>query len=403
MDFVLKRAAEIQEEIVAHRRYFHENAEVHNDLPKTCAYVIEKLKEMGYEPKQIAKSGVVAVAGKKPGKTFMIRADMDALPMGEETNEPFKSKTPHMHSCGHDLHTAMLLGAAKILKENEDKINGQVKLMFQPAEETLWGAKAMIDEGLMENPKVDAAMMIHVRTAAEKELPTGTVVFSTPGVSASSSDGFRVDIKGKGGHGARPQVCFDPLTAAAHILINLQEILAKEIATTDEAVINICHVEGGSASNIIPDVALMQGTIRTFDPAVREFVLKRVPEVIEGTAKLFRTEAEITWLMTTPSVMNDVKLFGDLLGYAKETFGADRVVNISEVKPKEARTAGSEDFAYVSQLVPSVAAALVAGNVEDGYTYGGHHPQVRYDESALETGAAMYVSMAMKWLEDNNK
>ena len=400
MDFILKRAAEIQEEIVAHRRYFHENAEIHNELPKTSAYVMEKLKEMGYEPKQIAKSGVVAVAGKKPGKTFMIRADMDALPMGEETDEPFKSKTPHMHSCGHDLHTAMLLGAAKILKENEDKINGQVKLMFQPAEETLWGAKAMIDEGLLENPKVDAAMMIHVRTASE-ELPTGTILFSTPGVSAASSDGFRVDIKGKGGHGARPQACLDPLTAAAHILINLQEILAKEIAPTDEAVINICHLEGGSATNIIPDTALMQGTIRTYDPAVREFILKRVPEIVEGTAKLFRTEAELTWLMNTPSVVNDPKLFGELLGYAKEAFGAANVVNVSEVKPKEARSPGSEDFAFVSNLVPAIGTGLVAGAEKDGYIFGGHHPKVRYDESALKTGTAMYAAMAMKWLEEN--
>ncbi|MCL2566365.1 MAG: M20 family metallopeptidase [Defluviitaleaceae bacterium] len=402
MDFILKRAAEIQEEIAAHRRYFHENAEIHNELPLTCAYVMEKLKEMGYEPKQIAKTGVVAVVGKKPGKTFMIRADMDALPMGEETDEPFKSKTPHMHSCGHDLHTAMLLGAAKILKENEDKINGQIKLMFQPAEETLWGANAMIQDGLMENPKVDAAMMIHVRTAADGDLATGDISFSTPGVSNSSSDGFRVDIKGKGGHGARPQVALDPLTTAAHILINLQEILAKEIAPTDEAVINICHMEGGSATNIIPDTALMQGTIRTFDPNVREFILKRVPEIVDLTAKLFRTEAELTWLMSTPSVINDEKLFYDLLGYAKETFGANKVLNISELRPKEAKGAGSEDFAFVSALVPAVALGLVAGTEKDGYTYGGHHPKVRYDESALKTGASMYAVFAMKWLEDNS-
>ena len=399
MDFILKRAAEIQEEIVAHRRYFHENAEIHNELPLTCAYVMEKLKEMGYEPKQIAKSGVVAVAGKKPGKTFMIRADMDALPMGEETDEPFKSKTPHMHSCGHDLHTAMLLGAAKLLKENEDKIEGQVKLMFQPAEETLWGAKAMIEDGLMENPKVDAAMMIHVRI--DKELPPGTVIFSTPGISNSSSDGFRVDIQGRGGHGARPQVSIDPLTTAAHILINLQDIYAKGVAPSDEIVVNICNISGGSATNIIPDTAVMQGTIRTFDPEVRKFILPRVEEIIEGTAKLFRTEAKITWLANTSSVVNDEKLFYELLGYAKEAFGADGVVNMSEVRPKEARGAGSEDFAYVAELVPAIATGLVAGCEKDGYMYGGHHPMVRYDERALKSGAAMYATMAMKWLEGN--
>jgi len=399
MDFILKRAAELQEQIVAHRRYFHENAEVGYELPLTSAYVVEKLTEMGYEPKVIGKTGVVAVAGKKPGKTFMLRADMDALPMGEETDEPFKSKTPHMHSCGHDLHTAMLLGAAQILKENEDKLEGQVKLMFQPAEELLWGAKAMIDEGLMENPKVDAAMMIHVRI--DKELPPGVILFSTPGVSSSSGDGIKIEIKGKGGHGARPQVCLDPLTTAAHILINLQEIYAKEIAPSDEVVINVCHLEGGSAANIIPDTALMQATVRTYDPAVRDFILPRIQEIVEGTAKLFRTEAKFSFTMQTPSVVNDEKLFYELLGYAKDTFGAERVINASEVAPKEARSAGSEDFAYISQLVPAVATGLVAGCEKDGYIYGGHHPKVRYDERALQSGAAMYASMAVKWLENN--
>jgi len=399
MDFILKRAAELQDQIVAHRRYFHENAEVGYELPLTSAYVVERLTEMGYEPKVIGKTGVVAVAGKKPGKTFMLRADMDALPMGEETDEPFKSKTPHMHSCGHDLHTAMLLGAAQILKENEDKLEGQVKLMFQPAEETLWGAKAMIDEGLMENPKVDAAMMIHVRI--DKELPPGVVLFSTPGVSSSSGDGIKIEIKGKGGHGARPQVCLDPLTTAAHILINLQEIYAKEIAPSDEVVINVCHLEGGSAANIIPDTALMQATVRTYDPAVRDFILPRIQEIVEGTAKLFRTEAKFSFTMQTPSVVNDEKLFYELLGYAKDTFGADRVINASEIAPKEARSAGSEDFAYISQLVPAVATGLVAGCEKDGYIYGGHHPKVRYDERALQSGAAMYASMAVKWLENN--
>ena len=402
MDNILKRARELQGEISTNRRYFHENAEVHNELPLTSAYVMERLKEMGYEPKQIAKSGVVAVAGKKEGKVFMLRADMDALPMGEETDEPFKSKTPHMHSCGHDIHTAMLLGAAKILKENEDKLNGQVKFMFQPAEETLWGAKAMIADGLLENPKVDAAMMMHVRI--DEERPTGSILFSIPGVSSSSSDGFRVDIKGKGGHGARPQACNDPLTTAAHILINLQEIMAKEIGPSDEAVVNICHVEGGSATNIIPDTAMMEGTIRTFDPEIRKFILQRVEEIIENTAKLFRTEAKVTWLMSCPSVVNDKKLFSDMLGYTKELLGEDKVYNIGELLgPVKAKGAGSEDFGFVCEKVPAVSINIVAGCGKDGFTYGNHHPKTRFDERALSEGAAVYANTAIKWLEENNR
>ena len=400
MDFILKRAAQIQQELVEHRRYFHENAETHHHLPLTSAYVMEKLKEMGYHPKQMAKSGVVAVVGKKPGKTFMIRADMDALPMKEETDEPFKSKTPNMHSCGHDLHTAMLLGAAKLLRENEDKIEGQVKLMFQPAEETLWGAKAMIKEGLMENPKVDAAMMIHVRL--DKELPPGTILFTTPGVSSSSADNFRIEIQGKGGHGAKPQICIDPLTTAAHILINLQEIYAKEVAPEDEIVINICHIEGGSAMNIIPDTAIMQGTVRTFDSEVRKTILPRIEEIAKGTAQLFKTKAKVDYLMTTPSVINDEKLFHELLGYSIEVFGDKKVVNAREVYGyKKARAAGSEDFAYISELVPAISVDIVAGCEKDGYHYDNHHPKVRFDEGALHSGAAMYATMAMKWLENN--
>jgi hippurate hydrolase len=399
---ILDQAKNIQGEISKNRRYFHENAEVGNELPVTTTYVMERLREMGYEPKEIAKSAVVAVAGKKPGKTFMIRADMDALPMGEETDEPFKSKTEHMHSCGHDMHTAMLLGAAKLLKENEDKINGQVKLMFQPAEEILWGAKALIDAGLMENPKVDAAMMIHTRI--DDTYKTGNIVLPKPGVSSSSSDGFRVDIKGKGGHGASPQKSIDPITTAAHMVLGLQEILAKEIGASDEVVINICHLEAGSATNIIPDTALIEGTIRTFDEELRQFILKRVKEVVMGVAATYRTEAEFTMLMNCPSVVNDKDLFFDIIRYNKEMLGEGNVINLSETKsPEKCKGAGSEDFGFVSQLVPAVQVYLVAGNTNEGYTYGNHNPKVRFDEGCLAHGCAVYVNTAMKWLEENNK
>jgi hippurate hydrolase len=391
---ILEDAKQIQPEISTNRRYFHQNAEIHNELPKTTAYVMARLKEMGYEPKEIAKSAVVAVAGKKPGKTFMIRGDMDALPMQEETDEPFKSQTPHMHSCGHDMHTAMLLGAAKLLKQREDQINGQVKLMFQPAEETLWGAKAMIDNGLLENPAVDAAMMIHVKT--DDTYKTGSIVMSKPGVSNSSSDGFRVTIKGKGGHGARPGNSIDPITTAAHIVLGLQEILAKEINSSDEVVISVCHIESGSATNIIPETAMLEGTIRTFDEELRQFILKRVKEVVYGIAATYRTEAELTILMSCPSVMNDKDLFYDIIRFNKELLGEDAVINMSEIKsPEKCKGAGSEDFGFVSQRVPAVSISIVAGNEKDGYTYGNHNPKVRFDESCLSHGAAVYANTAM--------
>ncbi|MDD6188361.1 MAG: amidohydrolase, partial [Clostridiales bacterium] len=226
---LLQEAEQIRDRIVGERRILHQNAETGFDLSNTLSFVKKELTDMGIQPVDCGKAGVTAlVGGKKQGKVFLLRADMDALPVREEADVPFASQNGKMHACGHDLHTAMLLGAARLLKVHEDEIEGTVKLMFQPAEELLEGAKDMVEAGVLENPHVDAALMIHVMAGMPFE--PGTVIVSGPGVSAPAADYFEIRVKGKGCHGSMPHMGIDPLTAAAHMIIALQEIHARELA-----------------------------------------------------------------------------------------------------------------------------------------------------------------------------
>lgn len=400
MNKILEQAQKINDEIVSWRRYFHENAETHLNLPKTTAFVMGKLREFGYEPVEICQSGVLAIAGgKKPGKTFLIRGDMDALPIEEETDLPFKSKTGNMHACGHDFHTAMMLGAAKILKENEGEINGTVKLMFQPAEETLAGAKAMVEAGILENPNVDAAMMIHIFSAMP--LPDGAVAFSGPGAVSATSDWFKINIKGKGGHGAMPHATIDPLNVVAHIHIALQEINAREIDPERAVVVTVGEMHGGSTGNIIPDTAFLQGTIRTFNDEVREFIKKRLVEISEGIGKTFRCDVNVELFNACPSVINDEELSASIPAYTMELLGKDRVIDLHVMTGKTQRMSGSEDFAFVSAKVPSLFLGISASVRVDGITYPQHHPKVVFDESILSTGTAVYANSAIQWLKNH--
>ena len=235
VELIMKAAKQYEEQMIADRRKLHSCPGIGFDLDDTVAYVKAELTAMGYEPQDCGKAGVVALAGgKKPGKVFLLRADMDALPMAEESGEEFASDNGYMHACGHDLHTTMLLGAARILKEYEEEIEGTVKLMFQPAEEIFEGADDMIQAGVLENPKVDAAMMMHV--TAGMPFPAGTPLIMSPGVSASACDFFEIKIQGKGCHGSTPHNGVDALTAASHILLALQEIHARELPSGEDAV-----------------------------------------------------------------------------------------------------------------------------------------------------------------------
>ena len=258
-EILLSEAKEMQLLLTKYRGYLHAHPELGFDLKQTKEYVKRELISIGYEPVECGKCGLVVLAGgKNSDKTFLIRADMDALPISEQTDIEFKSENiGKMHACGHDMHTAMLLGAARLLKTHESEINGTVKLMFQPAEETLKGAKDMIEAGALEAPKTDAALMLHVTLGMP--LPTGSAIICDGGISAPAADYFEIKIQGKGCHGAMPELGVDPIIIASHIVIALQELHARELAMADDAVLTIGTMQAGDANNIIPDTAVLRG------------------------------------------------------------------------------------------------------------------------------------------------
>lgn len=398
MKTFIQEAQSFQNDLVAWRRHLHRNPEVGMNLPRTSVFVKQKLEEMGYLPTLIAGHGLIALAGgKKPGKCILIRADMDALPIMEDADLHFKSVNGCMHACGHDFHTAMLLGAAKLLKAHEEEIEGTVKLMFQPAEETLEGAKAMVEAGILENPKVDAAAMFHVSTGTP--IPTGQIIIPDSGPFSTASDWFEIHIKGKGGHGAMPETAIDPLNVMSHIHLALQAIQSREVSAKDVAIVTVGMMQGGEVSNVIPDTAVMKGTIRTYSPEVRDFVLKRVPEIAKNIAATFRAEVGPNIItLGCPSVVIDGQVAGDIRSSLAEVFG-DTVLNASELQ--NLKLSGSEDFSYVSGHVPAVMMMLSAGNADEGYVYPMHHPKARFNEEALAKGAAAYAVLAMGWLNKN--
>ncbi|MGN0484345.1 MAG: M20 family metallopeptidase [Lachnospiraceae bacterium] len=400
---LLQEAEKNADYLVQTRHYLHAHPETEFDLSNTTAFVKKELISMGYEPKECGKSGLtVLVGGKKTGKVFLIRADMDALPIQEEADVDFASTTAgKMHACGHDMHTTMLLGAAKLLKAHEDEIDGIIKLDFQPAEEVFEGSHDMIEAGLLKDPDVDAALMIHVM--AGMPMPAGTVIVSDGGVSAPAADYFKINIQGKGCHGSMPNNGVDPITIAAHIITGLQELHARELALVDEAVLTIGSIHGGNADNAIPDSVELGGTLRTYDEEVRSFLKQRMTEISEGIAKSFRASAAVTFGSGCPTLKNDFDLSACAATYMKELLGPQKAFTAAEINQsgKTPKSAGSEDFAYVSQKVPSIMLALAAGEPDKGYCYPQHHPKVKFDDSVLAHGSAVYAYAAMRWLQEH--
>lgn len=401
---LLTEAGKYEEELIKKRRYLHAHAETGFDLTETLAFVKSELEAMGYEPKECGKAGITVTAGgKKPGKVFLIRGDMDALPIPEESGVEFASGNGKMHACGHDMHATMMLGAAKLLKNHEDEIEGSVKLMFQPAEEIFAGAKDMIDAGILKNPDVDAALMIHVMSGLP--LPAGTVVACDGGVSAPAADYFEIKVQGKGCHGSMPNAGVDPVTVAAHIITALQEIHARELALMDEAVLTIGTIHAGLAANVIPDTVEMSGTIRTYDEDVRAFIKSRMEEIVKNIGTAFRADAKVIHGKGCPVLENDDDLSKCTVRYLQEMLGPQKAFSQGQLAAmaggKAAKTAGSEDFAFVSQEVPSIMLALAAGHPDKGYCFPQHHPKVKFDEEVLAPGSAVYVYTAMRWLEEH--
>ncbi len=397
---ILAEAAGLQDSLRDIRHTLHEHPEVGFDLSFTREFVRERLEEMGYAPRDCGKAGLVALCGSRPGRTVLLRADMDALAIQEEADVDFISQTPgKMHGCGHDMHTAMLLGAAKLLKDHEDELEGTVKLEFQPAEEIFQGSLDMMANGILENPHVDAAIMMHV--IAGVPMPNGTVQVATGGVVTASCEQYHITVHGKGGHGASPHLAVDPITAAAHIHIALQEISARELDGNEFGIFTTGHFAAGEASNVIPDKAEMWGTIRTTDSdnAVGERIKARMREICSGVASAMRCNAEVEFYDYCPCMVVDPDLGADALRYVTELIGP-AALDLTALSGGKAG-GGSEDFAFVSHKVPTVTMFLAAGNSAEGYQYAQHHPKVRFDDAVLSQGAAMHCWLAMRYLADH--
>ncbi|MBD5085384.1 MAG: amidohydrolase [Clostridiales bacterium] len=383
MDYA-QRAQELRDETVAHRRYFHTNAEVGLETPKAVDYVMERLTEYGLKPEKCGH-GVTASIG-SGGKTLLLRADMDALPMGEESGEPFACPTgTEAHTCGHDFHAAMLLTAAKMLKENEAALGGTVRLMFQPAEETFEGAKDMIECGILEG--VDGALAFHVSPG---RMPVGLVFYNGGGVMMSSVDGFRVTVYGKGAHGAYPHSSTDPINIAVHIYLALEALIAREADPSKNCVLTVGSFCAGSAPNIIPETAVLQGTIRTNDKACRELLVRRMKETAAGVAQVYGGSAEIEMLSEVPPLICDKELTDKVVGYLQELPGLTLYPGIA--------ASASEDFAMVAERVPSVFMYLSAGFQDERGDAPAHNPKVRFNEDVCAIGPAGLAHCATRWL-----
>lgn len=384
------RAKEIEQEIITHRRYIHENPEIGLETSGTVAYLKEQLIQMGYEPKEVGKGGLSATVG-NGGKTILLRGDMDALPMSEDSGLDFASKKEDMaHTCGHDMHAAMLLGAAKLLKERENELNGTVKLMFQPGEEVFAGAQEMIDHGIMESPTVERAFALHVLSG----LQTGKV-FVKEGPLLASCNGFKITITGKGCHGAMPQNGVDPINIGVHIHLALQGLVSREIDFSNGALLTIGEFTAGSASNIIPNTAFMQGTLRTFNEDQRDFLVERLKTIVKQTAETFRGTAEIEIFSDVPVTTNNPEFTRTIRGYLE-----DAADDHYEVVDGMSATA-SEDFSRIANLVPAAMLFLGASDLtSDAEIFPMHHPKVIFDENVLVKGAAIYAEVAERWLKE---
>ena len=386
-----ERALELKEETIENRRYFHTNAEVGLDMPKAKAYVMKKLTEYGLEPKECGY-GVTATVG-KGGKVLLLRADMDALPMPEESGEPFACPTgKEAHTCGHDFHAAMLLTAAKMLKENEAELEGTVKFMFQPAEETFQGGKNMLENGILENPHVDAALAYHVSPG---KMPVGIYMYNSTGTMMFSVDGFKITVTGKGGHGAYPHTSIDPINIAVHVYLALEALIAREADPNKACVLTVGQFTAGTAENIIPNNAVMKGTIRTNDKTNRELLVRRMKEVAIKTAEVYGGTAEVEMLSEVPPLICDPKLTEEFVGYMKE-------LNIPGAMPYPGISASaSEDFASIAERVPSTFMYLSAGYTDERGQYPAHNPKAQFNEDVCPIGSSCLAHCATQWLKNN--
>lgn len=389
--------------IIEDRRYLHQYPELGFDLPNTQRYIQQRLDEMGIENKpcgvlpvaikekymkagfgeQMNCTGVVATIG-QGSPCILLRADMDALPIEEEFESECKSKTPgKMHACGHDSHVAMLLGAAQMLNNHKDELKGTVKLMFQPGEEWGYGSKLMIDDGLLENPKVDAAFGIHImpdQEAGSLSVHKGTLT--------QAMDTYIIEIQGNGGHSSQPHKTIDANMIMNQLYTSLNLLLTREADPRANVTFSIGAMGGGTVTNIIPDKASLQGNMRSFDQKTRDHLCNRIPEMIDHIVKAWRGEYTYTDFHT-PTTFNDPDFIDDIMPSLETIMGKSNIVD-------EGTLGGSEDFSHISQAVPSGFVVLGTGKEGEAPV---HNPRMHQNESVFKYGAALHANVAMEWLK----
>jgi amidohydrolase len=380
-----KDAEEMAGQLVVWRRDFHRNPEVAFQEKRTSSVIRKYLESLDIPVTKYAETGLRGMLqGKAGGKTVALRADIDALPLKEEGDKDYISQNPEAaHSCGHDGHMAILMGAIKLLSERKNELKGNVVFLFQPSEERIpGGAKPMIEEGALEG--VDAIFGLHLWVP----LPTGAVGV-VKGPMMAQPDFFTINVKGKGGHGSMPQQTVDPILVASQIVMNAQSIVSRNIDPLKPAVVSFGTIEGGTIYNIIPGEVKLTGTVRSFEPEIKDIAKKRIEEIAEGTAKAMGAGIEFTYEEGYPPLVNDASMADFVLEMAKQTLGKDSVVDIDPVM-------GGEDFAYFLEKVPGTFLFLGAG---DGIDFPHHHPAFDFDEKALLQGTLLMTSLALEYLE----
>ena len=388
-----KEAKEMNEQLLAWRRQIHHHPELGCRLPQTTALVEKALDDMGISWEKIGPCAIVGVIGKKEGKKILLRADMDALPMGEETGLPFASECDGvMHSCGHDCHTSMLLTAAALLKKHEEELQGQVILMFQPDEEGTdgTGARMMVENGLLDKYKPDVAVMAHMASDIVK---TNQIMLKS-GPCSASSDRFVVHLHGKGGHGARPHQSINPITCAIKIAEAFGDIGRYEVDVQEPTALSICTFHSGTASNIIPEDCEFTGTLRTFNDEARQFTLDRMQQVAQSIADAYRCQLTFDRPRGIPPLINDPEFSQQLHTWLQETIGQE-VVDIPPMS--YTKSMGSEDFSFISSRVPSCSFSVGSTSHQE-QVYPLHHPKIIFDEDGLAAGAAAYAQAAYSYL-----
>jgi amidohydrolase len=378
-----------RKELVAARRDVHRHPEMGFDEHRTSALVQAQLRAFGLKPRTLAGTGVTAlIEGKAPGKTLMVRSDLDGLPIQEENDVPYKSVNDGvMHACGHDFHVAILLGTTKSLAADRPE-KGRVKLNFQPAEEGLNGAGAMIRDGIMVSPKVDGVFGYHIW----QELPVGKIGVVT-GPCMAAVDRFRVTLTGKGGHAAYPQRSVDPVLMAAHVITALQSIVSRNVSPLDTAVVTVGQLHTGTAFNIIPPHAVLEGTVRTFSKEAGRTIPKRFAAIVNGVARALGGTAEIAYEREHDPVVNDAAMADFIREVARDVVGKKNVI---DAEP----SMGGEDHAAYQAIAPGCYTFIGAGRPK-GEVFPHHHPRFNPDEDVLEIGTALMTEAARRWLARN--